>query len=111
MSRSWCSAIPGGVRLALQISPNAKQSGPIGILDDVLKLRMQAPALEGRANEALIRYLAERLAVPRSAIRITRGLSSKRKLIEISAPQLSVEHVTQVLGPAESVGAPGKKTE
>lgn len=99
MSRSWCTALPAGIRLALQISANAKQSGPIEILDDVLKLRLQAPALEGRANEALIRYLADLFKLPKAAIRITHGLSSKRKLIEIAAPDLMVDDVIRAFFP------------
>ncbi|MFC3109084.1 DUF167 domain-containing protein [Undibacterium arcticum] len=101
MSRSWCTALPAGIRLALQISANAKQSGPIEILDDVLKLRLQAPALEGRANEALIRYLADLLKLPKAAIRITHGLSNKRKLIEIAAPHLTVDDVTNAFFPTD----------
>jgi uncharacterized protein YggU (UPF0235/DUF167 family) len=101
MSRSWCTALPAGIRLALQISANAKQSGPIEILDDVLKLRLQAPALEGRANEALIRYLADLLKLPKAAIRITHGLSNKRKLIEIAAPHLTVHDVTNAFFPTD----------
>jgi len=47
MNNSWCSDLPGGVRLAVQISPNAKCSEVIGILDDVLKIRLQAQAGQG----------------------------------------------------------------
>ncbi|MDB5937418.1 MAG: hypothetical protein JWQ01_4762, partial [Massilia sp.] len=42
MSRAWCSALPGGVRIAVQISPNAKKTGVVGVLDDALKLKLQA---------------------------------------------------------------------
>lgn len=99
MSHDWCSALPGGIRLAVQISPNAKKSEVIGILDDVLKIRLQAPALEGRANEALIRFLSATLKVPKSAVVITHGHTNKRKLLEIASAQLTVQAAKQILAP------------
>jgi uncharacterized protein (TIGR00251 family) len=84
VSRTWCSALPGGVRLAVQITPNAKKTEVIGVLDDALKLKLQAPPVDGKANEALIKYLAQVLKVPKSAVSITHGHTSKKKLIEIS---------------------------
>lgn len=100
MSRSWCSDLPGGVRLAVQISPNAKRSEVIGILDDVLKIRLQAQPIEGKANEALVRFIAESLDVPKSAVVITHGLTNKRKLLEVSARHLTAEVVMQMLTPS-----------
>lgn len=97
MSKSWCSDLPGGVRLAVQISPNAKRSEVIGILEDVLKIRLQAQPIEGKANEALVRFIAESLAVPRSAVAITHGLSNKRKLLEVSARHLTAEAARKML--------------
>lgn len=100
MSKNWCSDLPGGVRLAVQISPNAKRSEVIGILEDVLKIRLQAQPIEGKANEALVRFIAESLDVPRSAVVITHGLTSKRKLLEVSARHLTAEVVMQMLTPS-----------
>lgn len=94
---AWCSPIAGGVRLALQVTPNAKKSQVIGALDDVLKLRLQAQPIEGKANEALIRFLAELLELPRSRIQITHGQTSKKKLVELNGPQLTVDGVMRRL--------------
>lgn len=99
MTRTWCSALPGGVRLAVQITPNAKKTEVLGVLDDALKLKLQAQPIEGRANEALVRYLAEVLAVPRSAVTITHGHTSKRKLVEVQSGKLTVDAVTNALLP------------
>ena len=98
MTRSWCSALPGGVRLALQITPNAKKTEVIGVLDDALKLKLQAQPVEGKANEALVKYLAKVLGVPRSAVCITHGQTSKKKLIEIVSAALTPEEVEKRLG-------------
>lgn len=89
MSQRWCSAVPGGLRLAVQIQPNAKQSGVVGVFDDALKLRLQAQPIEGKANAALVTFLAQALGVPRSAVSITHGLTSKRKLVLVLAPGLA----------------------
>ncbi len=97
MSRAWCSAVPGGVRLAIHITPNAKKTEVIGVLDDALKLKLQAQPIEGKANEALIKYLAGVLSVPRSAVTITHGLTNKRKLIAVSAGGLTADAVEKAL--------------
>jgi uncharacterized protein (TIGR00251 family) len=99
MSRAWCSIIAGtvpGVRIAVHIMPNAKKSEVIGLHDDALKIRLQALPIEGKANDALVRYIADRLDVPKTSVSITRGHSNKRKILEIRAP-LSVEAVEKAL--------------
>ncbi|RJG10835.1 DUF167 domain-containing protein [Massilia cavernae] len=101
MNRAWCSALPGGVRLAVQITPNAKKTEVIGVLDDALKLKLQAQPIEGKANEALMRYLAEVLSVPRSAVVITHGQTSKRKLIDVKSGTLTVDAVEKLLLPID----------
>lgn len=99
MTRDWCSATAGGVRISVQITPNAKKSEVIGILEDVLKIRLQAQPIEGKANEALVRFLADMLSVPKSAVSITHGHTNKRKVIEVCAPAVSVDRVrTSLLG-------------
>lgn len=97
MNRDWCSAIPGGVRIAVHVMPNAKKSEVVGVLDDAIKIRLQAPALEGRANEALVRFLADRLGVPKSAVTLTHGQTNKRKLLEVKMAGLLPEQVQQAL--------------
>jgi uncharacterized protein (TIGR00251 family) len=99
MSRAWCSALPGGVRLSVQITPNAKKTEVIGVLDDALKLKLQAQPIEGKANEALVKWLAATLSVPRSAVTITHGHTNKRKLIEVMSSTLTVEDVARLLAP------------
>ena len=102
MKRNWCSALPGGVRLAVQITPNARKTEVIGVQDGAcataaLKLKLAAQPVEGKANEALVKYLAKTLSVPRSAVTITHGQTSKRKLIEIAAPALSLDALACLL--------------
>lgn len=100
MSQAWVSAVPAGLRLAVQITPNAKHTEVIGVIDDALKLKLQAQPIEGKANEALVKFLAKVLGVPRSAIVITHGLASKRKLIEIRSQQLQPDEAMRLLLPS-----------
>lgn len=99
MSKPWCSVSTKGIRLTVQIMPNAKKSEAIAVLEDALKLRLQAPPIEGKANEALIRFIADRLGVPKSAVSITHGHTSRRKMLEVAAPGLSVTAVEKALLP------------
>ena len=102
MSRAWCSALPAGVKLAVQITPNAKKTEVVGVLDEALKLKLQAQPIEGKANEALVKFLAKALGVPRSAVAITHGLTSKRKLVEVASASLTPADVERLL-----TGVPG----
>ena len=97
MTRDWCSAVTGGVRISVQITPNAKKSEVTGVLDDVLKIRLQAQPIEGKANEALVRFLADTLSVPKNAVAITHGHTNKRKMIEVTASAITVERVRKAL--------------
>ena len=89
----------GGIRLAVQIMPNAKKSEVVGVLEDALKIRLQAQPIEGKANDTLIRYIAAKLNLPKSAVQITHGLTNKRKILEISARDLTAEQTMQALLP------------
>jgi uncharacterized protein (TIGR00251 family) len=93
VSRAWCSALPGAIRLAVQITPNARKTEVIGVLDDALKLKLQAQPIEGKANEALVKFLAKTLGVARSAVTITHGHTNKKKLIEVVSATLTPEEV------------------
>lgn len=101
MSKDWCSAVTKGVRIAVQITPNAKKSEVLGVLDDALKIRLQAQPIEGKANEALTRFLADMLDVPKSAVTITHGHTNKRKIIEVASSALTIDAVKRALLPEE----------
>lgn len=98
-SKDWCSTVTYGIRISVQIMPNAKKNEVIGVLDDVLKIRLHAQPIEGKANEALIRFLSDKLDVPKSAVTITHGHTNKRKIIEIAAAGLTTDGVKAALCP------------
>jgi len=97
MSEQWCTALPGGVRLAVQVAPNAKKTEVVGVFDGMLKIRLQAQPIEGKANDALVRYLAQALGVSRSAVTLTHGQSGKRKLLVVKSAILTPQAVVRTL--------------
>jgi uncharacterized protein YggU (UPF0235/DUF167 family) len=74
---------PTDVRFAVRLTPRAALDRIDGVVDGVLRARVGAPAVEGAANNALIRLIADELDVPRSAVRIIAGASSRQKLIVV----------------------------
>jgi uncharacterized protein len=73
----------GTVIFAVRVQPRASKDEIAGEIAGALKIRLQAPALEGRANEALIEFLAELLKTPKAAVRILNGEHSRIKRVEI----------------------------
>jgi len=69
--------------LRFHIVPNAKIDKVAGEHGGAIKVKLRAPALEGKANEALITFLAERLKVPARTIVLVRGQKSRDKLVRI----------------------------
>jgi hypothetical protein len=70
-------------RITLKIRAGAKRTAFCGKLGDAWKLQVAAPPVDGKANEALRRFLAELTARPVSAVRIVTGQTSPRKVVEI----------------------------
>ena len=71
------------VSFAVRVQPRASRDEIAGEYQDGLKIRLTAPPVDDRANEALCKYLAARLKVPRSAVRIAAGERSRAKRVEI----------------------------
>lgn len=97
MSKPWCSALPDGVRLAVQIQANARKTEVVGVLDDALKIKLAAQPIEGKANEALVKWLASALGVSRSSVALTHGQTNKKKLLEVAG--VTLEDVVRLLNP------------
>jgi uncharacterized protein YggU (UPF0235/DUF167 family) len=70
-------------RLALKVTPNAPRDQVGPWQDDTLRLKVRAPAVDGKANEAVCALLAARLDLPRRAIRLVRGDTARHKLVEV----------------------------
>ena len=78
----------GTLTLNLHVQPGASRTEWAGTHgDSALKLRLAAPAIEGRANQACIRFLAKAAGVPRSAVTILRGEHAREKTLRITSVQ------------------------
>jgi len=77
------SAIEAGVRFAIRVQPRASKNEVAGIYGTALKIRLQAPPVDGAANDALVSFLADLLGVSRRSVRIISGDSSRNKTVEV----------------------------
>lgn len=84
MTAGWFRFHAADARLTMHVhaQPNARTTGAAGLHGDALKIRIQAPAVDDKANAALIAWLAEALGLPRSALRLKSGATARRKIIE-----------------------------
>jgi uncharacterized protein (TIGR00251 family) len=69
--------------IRLHIVPNAKQNKVMGVHGDAIKIKLRAPAPEGKANAALCSFLAEQLKIPERMITLERGHKSRDKIVRI----------------------------
>jgi uncharacterized protein len=81
--------------IRVHIRPNAKTDTVVGAYGDAIKIKLRAPAVEGKANTALRRFLAEKLSIPQRAIVLERGERSRDKVIRIGG--LSEEDIRRCL--------------
>jgi uncharacterized protein (TIGR00251 family) len=75
--------------LAIKAVPNAPRSAVVGWLGEALKVKVHAPALEGRANDELCEFLADALALPRRAVTVLQGDKSRPKVLHVAGLTLA----------------------
>ncbi len=73
-------------RLTVAVVPGARRTAADGLHDGALRVRLAAPPVEGRANEALLAWLAQALGCARRDVRLVRGHASRRKCVEVDLP-------------------------
>ncbi len=86
--KAWYQKTDDIITLAIYVQPGAKHNGIVGMHGDALKIKLATPPIEGRANIALVRYLATLFEVPLSHITLKRGEKSRHKIIEVRASQI-----------------------
>ena len=87
----WCryDAAARRLILSLHVQPGARQSRIAGLHGDALKIKVSAPAVDNKANAALIEFLAGTLGISKSAVAIRHGATGRRKVVEITGgPEL-----------------------
>ena len=85
-----------GVLLRFRVQPRASREEISGVTADAIRLRLTAPPVDGTANDALVRFLAARLKVPRSAVELVSGRTGRTKLVAVTG--VSVEETALRLG-------------
>lgn len=79
------------VTLTLHIQPGAKRSEIAGLHGDALKIRLAAPPVEGRANEALLKFIAELFGVPVRQVELKQGGQSRHKVVAVTGSKTEPE--------------------
>jgi RNA polymerase-binding transcription factor DksA len=82
------AAVSGAVRLRARVSARARRSDVVGRLGDAWKLSVHAPPERGRANDEVVRLLADRLGVARAHVRVVAGHTTRDKLVEVDGLEL-----------------------
>jgi uncharacterized protein (TIGR00251 family) len=90
----WLRESGASVTLTLHIQPGARTTEVTGIHGDALKIRLAAPPVDGKANAALIEFVAQRLGVAKSLLSLKSGHSARRKVLEVN---VSVSDIAQKL--------------
>lgn len=98
MTQPFVKDTRDGARFLVRVTPRARRTAILGVMEDaqniVLRIAVQTPPIEGRANAALIEFLAGVLAVPRSTIEIAAGEHARTKTVLVrghSAAQISAK--------------------
>lgn len=87
----WYRREGEAVVLTLHVQPGAKQSEVSGLHGEALKIRLAAPPIEGRANEALLRFIADRFNVPLRNVELKQGAQSRHKRVEVRGSAVAPE--------------------
>jgi uncharacterized protein (TIGR00251 family) len=85
MTPTWpcLRGVDGAVVLDISVVPGAKRTELIGLHDGALRVRLAAPPVDGKANDALVAWLADELGVQRRCMELVRGMTSRRKQVRI----------------------------
>lgn len=87
----WVTRRDGGVVVAVKAVPRARRTGAVGVQDGAVRIQIAAAPHKGQSNAALCAYLAQVAGVRASAVRLRRGSSGARKLIEIDGDPAALE--------------------
>ncbi|MCB1967427.1 MAG: YggU family protein [Candidatus Accumulibacter sp.] len=92
----WLRENGGALALSVHVQPGTKRSEVAGLHGDALKVRLSAPAIDGRANAALVDFVAQRLGVAKSLIELKSGQRSRRKVLAVRG--VALDDARRLLG-------------
>jgi hypothetical protein len=97
---TFAQDVADGCTLSVRVHPGARKNAVTGIHADAVKIALTATPVDGKANEALIAFLAETLRLPRARIVIVSGITSREKMVRITGK--SAAEVADALFPVET---------
>jgi uncharacterized protein (TIGR00251 family) len=100
MDSGFANDVTDGCRLSVRVHPGARKNGVTGVHADALKIALTAPPVDGKANEALIDFLAETMHLPRARVSLVAGATSRSKIVRITGK--SAAEVAAALMPVET---------
>ncbi len=83
MNATWYTKTDAALILQIYVQPGARHNEIVGLYNDSLKIKITTPAIDGRANEALLKYIAKLFDVASRNIILKRGDTSRYKTIEV----------------------------
>lgn len=89
----WYRRDGENITLTLHVQPGAKRSEIAGLHGDALKIRLAAPPVEGRANEALLKFIAKLFDVPLRQVELKRGEQSRHKVILVQRSRVEPDSI------------------
>lgn len=93
-NESFYKELDNGIVLKIKAVPNSSKNEICGILDDALKVKIKAPAVENKANEELVKYFSKLLKLPKSSVVLKAGGTSKLKTLYIE--NCTIDKIKQV---------------
>jgi uncharacterized protein (TIGR00251 family) len=81
---NWYSSDGKSIVLVLHVQPGAKRTEVAGLHGEALKIRLAAPPIDGKANEALLSFIAEKFGVPHRGVELLRGGQSRHKMVKVT---------------------------
>lgn len=95
---AWLRPVQDGILIDVTVIPGARRSGVSESASDRLRIRVAAPAVEGRANEALIAFVSELVARRPRIVSIRRGTTSRHKTLHLSGdPETLADQLVQAV--------------
>ncbi len=95
LSETAFKATKGGCQVSLRVQPGASRNAVVGMYGDAVKIALQAPPVDGKANQLLCRLFAEWSGLPKSAVELRSGLTGRSKVLELSG--ITAEQLKTIL--------------
>src|SRR6202166_625455 len=100
MDASFAKDVADGCTLSVRLHPGARKNSVTGVHADALKIALTAPPVDGKANEALIAFLADARHLPRARVALVEGATRRAKVVRITGK--SAAEVAAALFPVET---------